>query len=428
MVTLKVRRLLGLSLSLWLFLVTAPVSAENEALRYLQSLALAPLNELQPGKHTVEHAAGAPYYHSVSRVHIYRRPEALYVALIPSNAANYTLTNSGSYIVRRSHKGGAITQIKIVAQSSPLIALRLTPASPRGGSLLQVSFGSRTLYQRVPLSIPIESLVATPLLEIIAATSALVDWDTLLNPPDPHLYTPLGRVLAVIRRHLPHLPDSDDGAMDEYGNMVFIATGTIQNGKGGFNCSGFAKWIADGLYYPLTGRYLALAPLKERGINRASPWGRRYDTTRDPYFGLDWSRNIAKALWSARYRTAGVEWETTNTSVDVRHTPYDTYIPDVGYSVQHLETILYYLALESPNSIYVGSVNRQFGEAPQIRHHLHLAVFIPHFDSDGNFRVAVMERNFEDSLQSFVARNGSDFIHLVRLPPVEQFTPPDVQS
>lgn len=52
-------------------------------------------------------------------------------------------------------------------------------------------------------------------------------------------------MLQSIRYQLPLLSDSPTGAIDSDGNYT-------KNSGNGLNCSGFAKWIVDGFYTPLT--------------------------------------------------------------------------------------------------------------------------------------------------------------------------------
>ena len=388
----------------------------------LQALFLAPLNEIKEGQRWINNTPENPL-----QLRIYRRSSARYLAIIPPNERGYSLRNAGSYIVKRDERQGAIQQIKIVLRESPSIAVRISPAHP--AALMELSLGTHILQHSIPLKDSIESQLLRAPTALLTTTAAHVDWERLLETPDPLRYRSLRQIVETIRASLPSLPDAENGAMDAQGRLVFIDSGTLRTAGGGFNCSGFTKWIADGLYHPLMGRYLSIAALKAReDTNRNSSWDLKYEEQRDPYFGLDWSRNIARNLWSARYQQIGKPHWNGEHYIDVTNFPYRSYITDVGYPVSDLETILYLLALEEPNSIYIGSVNRQFGNRPQLRQHLHLVALLPYFDEAGRFEVALMERNVEDTLSSFMSRNSSSFIHLVRLPSLEHFEPPQFKS
>ena len=71
---------------------------------------------------------------------------------------------------------------------------------------------------------------------------------------------------------------------------------------------------------------------------------------RDPYFGLDWTRNLAMAIEQSRigHPLTPHQTEKINTG------PLNgiDYIPDLGYKIEDLEFVLYNLAARSPE-IYI---------------------------------------------------------------------------
>ncbi len=222
------------------------------------------------------------------------------------------------------------------------------------------------------------------------------------------------------------LRDMDDGAMDGTGHMVYIATGAPA-GRGGFNCSGFAKWVVDGLYAPLAGRPMDIVPLKSRNAARANSWSARFEEELDPFFGLDWSRGLARALVRARTGTT-----PDDSQIDVRVSDRLPYVRDVGYPVPKLEFLLYFLARANPGEMYIGSVNAPSARAvsegtPTLRQHHHVVVLLPWFDDSGAFRVAVMERNLQTSLASLTHRYGGEYVHLVRIDTEGSFAPPRIE-
>jgi hypothetical protein len=202
--------------------------------------------------------------------------------------------------------------------------------------------------------------------------------------------------------------------------MVFIRDGSAQGASPGFNCSGFAKWVVDGFYGPLAGALTDIALLKERDLGiRGNRWTGPLEETRDPYFGLDWSRHLARELARARGEPlAAVE------SADVRDAAGFAYIDDVGYAVADLPTVLYRLAREAPGRAYLGSINRPAPGDPSLRVHDHVVVLLPYVDARQVFRVAVFERSVETSLESLERRYPNDFVHLVRFEVHGDFEPP----
>jgi hypothetical protein len=215
--------------------------------------------------------------------------------------------------------------------------------------------------------------------------------------------------------------------MDASGRLVFIEDLRSQERLPGFNCSGFAKWVVDGFYAPITGTYLPIEPLKEKHLAiRGNGWTRPYEESRDPFFGLDWTRNLARYLDAARRAEAPQSIDIER--YDVRAVPFSRYAEDMGYLGADLPRVLLWLAHEEPGTIYLGSVAREYGEKPVLRQHAHVVVFLPYVDENGVFRVSVMERNVETSLESITRRYGDDLVHLVRIPSDGPFTPPIIES
>ena len=95
----------------------------------------------------------------------------------------------------------------------------------------------------------------------------------------------------------------------------------------------------------------------------------------------------------------------------------------IGYPVAQLKLLLFLLASREPGTIYLGSLNQEYGSDPVIRQHVHLAVLIPYFLPDGTFDVAVFEINRETSVASLDERYGADYIHLVRIEGSSGFQP-----
>jgi len=221
------------------------------------------------------------------------------------------------------------------------------------------------------------------------------------------------------------LPDAEDGAMDASGNLVFIESLVLQDQDAGFNCSGFAKWIVDGLHMGLYGSFLPIEPLKVKHLDlRGHRWSDALEDERDPYFGLDWTRNLATTMLSAGQGGREVHPE----SADVRSVKYHTYVEDVGYPVDRLAQIMYLLAVEEPGNFYIASLNREFGDAPPLHQHVHVAVLFPYLDDRGRFFVDVLERNVETSIESLNRRYRDDDIHLVRVRADQAYTPPVIRN
>jgi hypothetical protein len=355
------------------------------------------------------------------------------------SAAEGPLYTRGTWILKRSSPDGRPIQAKVFLRSDPDTFLRLYPDGDRSKLDLVVYGG--VLGREVPLPVPFETACASSLADIAAWSSQILDWS--LFDPQPGLYRNLRSFIAETRKRLPTLRYGDDGALDAEGRPVYIATGLPQKAPAGLNCSGFASWLADGFYRPLTGKLLDPRALAARHIEaRATPAAARYESELDPFFGLDWTRNIAQTLLDARYpsRPHGL------TESDVRISPfalvaagagpdavngssayqaYPAYQLDLGYETVGLKALLYVLALREPGSLYLASISARNGAAiPGLSRHYHVAVLAPYFEETGEFRTAVFESDAETSVEAIMRRVPKDYIHLVRLRAERDYDPP----
>jgi len=341
---------------------------------------------------------------------------AVYILFRNEADGEFPVYSAGSWILKKDGRTGALIQVKIFYRNEPGCYLRLFPKGTK--TLMDVYLFDSLLYKAVPLGISLSALLTEPFQQILDRTSGTVDWSILLRNMDPASYASVLTMVQKIRKELPRLPDAEDGAMDRNGKLVFIASLRAQEKLPGFNCSGFAKWIGDGLYWPRTGQYLDIEALKEKHLfRRGSRITYRFEEERDPFFGLDWTRNIACAL------SGGGDPEQQ----DVRNVPFWEYREDVGYPIQEIEGILFSLAVLEPGNFYLGSINREFGKDPVLRQHVHVVVLFPYFTPKGEFRAAVFERNVETDLPFLKKKFDGNFIHLVRIKADASFEPPRIE-
>ncbi|HOX92229.1 MAG TPA: hypothetical protein PLC54_04850, partial [Spirochaetales bacterium] len=278
----------------------------------------------------------------------------------------------------------------------------------------------------------------TPLSRILELTKDIIDWS--MFSPDPALYASLRSLAAGIRAKLPGLSYADDGAIDSDGNSVRIADGQAQTGTPGLNCSGFVKWITDGILYPLTKTLLPISGLKERMIDwRGSSFTEKWEERYDPFFGLDWSRALAREAWSVLYPRSV---EQNPLAHDVNESPfavvvsnahpvngggsyrvYSDNFQDAGFELSGLKAVLFKLAVSEPGRWYLVQLNARDSSPPRLRRYFHLAAVLPYFEPDGTFTVAVFESAEETSLQRLM-NGGYEFAKLVRMPVTGRFEPP----
>jgi len=320
----------------------------------------------------------------------------------------------GNIAISKKKDTDQFEYMKVMLRSSADCYARIAAGEQR--SIMEVVLFGKKIYDEVKIPLPLERLLTLPFSEIARVSASLVDWDLVLweGVREPTVV----RMVEELRSRLPLLEDLEDGAYDRDGRPVYIDSESAS--PGGMNCSGFVKWVVDGFYYPVVGAYTDVGRLKRRLLeHRGTRWSRRYEEERDPYFGLDWCRNLATVLEEARTGRSPVSPE----SFDVRHVPFFAYVEDVGYPVEDLDLILFVLARENPRSFYLGSINRPFGEDGALRQHIHLVVLIPYFDEAGLFHAVVMERNTESSVDSLTAQYRGEFIHLVEIEADTRFEP-----
>lgn len=364
---------------------------------------------------------------------------AFYIIVSPQRSGSSPVYTQGTWIVKRSDTNGEFQQAKIFLRSDPGTFARIYPSGTR--SRIDIIAYSGVIYREVMIPLSFEDVLRSPFSKIRSLTDAVIDWD--LFAPDPALFGDVRNMASAVRSWLPSLRYVDDGAIDHDGTSVYISTLTAQASPPGLNCSGFVKWIVDGMLHPITGSYLSVDSLRQRMIGwRGSSFTIGYEEQLDPFFGLDWSRALAKAAWSAFYPSRTDPSPLAN---DVDEAPfamrvsdsdpvnggskYEAYsdnFDDAGLDVRGLKAALFLLASREPNRFYLAQFNKRDKNPPYLRSYFHIAALFPYFDRDGVFRVAVYESAAETSIESVLGR-GYEFVKLIRLPSAARFEPPSLK-
>ena len=336
--------------------------------------------------------------------------DSFYLLFINEINDMYPLYGRGSYIIKRNLEDGEFVQIKVFLNNSSDCFVRIYPMSDRAE--MEIVMYGRRVYSGINLPFRFADALTCPFLDIIDATAGAVDWKLLLPDLPSALFDVKAGMVDEIRRQLPLMNDADDGALDHDGRWVYIETLGPQSGSG-FNCSGFVKWVADGIYFSDAGKYMSISALKEKNLDeRGHRWSDHHEDDRDPYFGLDWTRNIASTIVGARHNG-----ESGYKDNDVRSLPWSEWAEDVGFPIEDLKLVMYYLAVSEPQYLYLASVNIPWGTAPILRQHIHTAVLIPVIDQRLGFKDIVMERNFESDVDSLQKRYPGAHVNLVRIRP-----------
>jgi hypothetical protein len=339
----------------------------------------------------------------------------------------------GSWILTRRRDTGDPVRIRIFPRSDPYTYIQFRPM----GDKIQMDAVVYDGYviRSLPLALSFDRLLVMPLEEVLGAAGD--KFPRRYFEPKIDDYRDLRAFIARVRERLPELRFRDDGAIDERGRYVFINTLAEQEGDPGLNCSGFAKWIVDGILRPLTGSRLAVAPLKQPAGSRGSSFTEAYEALRDPFFGLDWTRNLAAAAAAAIRSPAALEEIEVRrnhfASVIVREQirgrtassvrSYPGFLPNAGFGIEGIHPLLYTLAIDEPGHIYLASVNNEIDPAPRMRQHFHIAVLVPYFNEYGNFQVAIFESAEETSFSAFKTRYPGHYVNLVRIASEGTFDP-----
>jgi hypothetical protein len=332
----------------------------------------------------------------------------------------------GSWILTRRRDTGLPERIRIFLRSDPYTYVQFRPFTG-DKSLMDVVVYNAYVVHSQALAIPFERLLVIPVEDVLRTAGG--SFPRRYFDPVPGLYRDLREFIALVRQRLPELRFRDDGAMDEEGRYVFIENLEAQDGPGGLNCSGFAKWIVDGILRPRTGERLTIPPLKEPFGDRRSSFSEGYERLRDPFFGLDWIRNLAAAAGNFG-ALEEIEVQKGSFASIIRRKEgkstvraYPGFLQNAGFDSEGLQALLYTLAIDEPGFIYLASVNQELGPAPRMRQHFHVAVLVPYFTETGNFRIALFESAAETAFTNFKSRYPGHYVNLVRIPVDGAFDP-----
>jgi len=340
---------------------------------------------------------------------------------IPRGPRGYDPTLAGTWIITFSRDLGRMKNVKIFLGSSPFSYMLLTPE--RSVYRAEVFLEGERIASRVPILMETSTLLTAPLSEIVAMTEKLVAWN-IVFPDDGgqgrnsmEMAIQAGRILGR------GFPEAPDGALDERGVWRKIATGDILRSPG-FNCSGLTKWFTDAVFYAHARRFL---PLDERLLEkpfevRGNAYSHSLEDTRDPFFGLDWTRALAREV-----RRVEIGGEPNWTDGDVNDYPFVRYVPNRGYPLQKLAPIAAWLSVARPAKLFLLSVNGDFQPTPSdpvLLQHRHTAVLLVWSES-GRTVSAVFETDGtaarQTSLDSLSVRFPDHYVHIVEVPLVPRF-------
>ena len=349
----------------------------------------------------------------------------------------------GSWVLtRRRDNSGSALQIRVFLRSDYNTYVQFRPFSDEK-SYMDVVLYDAYLIRSLPIPVPFDRLLTLPVEDSLSLAGN--QFPRRYFDPNPDAYRDSRSFISAVRAQLPGLEYQDDGAMDENGNYVFIDTLAPQDTFApGLNCSGFAKWIVDGIIKASGGEKLPILPLKMPFGTRGSSFTEPWESLRDPYFGLDWCRNLAGAAWTTLRSSAFAALA----EIEVRDWPFSSlierqdggstlrsypgFVSNAGFPFEGLSSLLYSLAINEPGRIYLAAVNDELGAPvtpdnprglPRFRQYYHIAVLVPYFNERGVFQVAVFESAVETPFTRFRSRYPGQYVNLARVPMEGRFEP-----
>jgi hypothetical protein len=345
----------------------------------------------------------------------------------------------GSWMLTRRKDTGAGTQIKIFLRSDQQTFIQFHPLSSDKCLMDAVVYGGFIAHS-IPVAVPFERLYTMPLNDILRLVEN--KFPIRYFEPDISNYKDTRLFIEQVRSKLTGLRFVDDGAINEDGKFVFIETLQPQpSNLQGFNCSGFTKWLIDGILRPVTGARLSIPPLKAPFGKRGSSFTAKWEKERDVFFGLDWIRNLAseangtlrtsshRALEEFEIRREDFAYVLVNENKSFVVHSYPGFLSEAGYGIEGLHPLLYTLAIDEPFCFYLATVSKEFDNpssprgTPRLRQYFHVAAFVPYFDENGFFKIVVFESAEETSFTAFRNRHPRRHVNLVKIPISPTFDP-----
>jgi hypothetical protein len=345
----------------------------------------------------------------------------------------------GSWMLTRRKDTGAGIQVKIFLRSDQQTFIQFHPFGSDKCLMDAVVYGGFIAHS-IPVAVPFERLYTMPLNDILRLVEN--KFPMRYFEPDISNYKDTRTFIEQVRSKLTGLRFVDDGAINEDGKFVFIETLQPQpSNLQGFNCSGFTKWLIDGILRPVTGARLSIPPLKAPFGKRGSSFTAKWEKERDVFFGLDWIRNLAavangtlrtsshRSLDEFEIRSENFAYVLVNEKRSFVVHSYPSFLSEAGYGIEGLHPLLYTLAIDEPFSFYLAAVSKEFDNpsspsgTPRLRQYYHVAALIPYFDENGFFKIVVFESAAETSFTAFRNRYPKQHVNLVKIPISPTFDP-----
>ena len=342
----------------------------------------------------------------------------------------------GTWIIKKDIRTGLFLQAKIFLYDGEDSFIRVFPENDRR-SKLDIFLFDKNIGKGIILPVSFEELLVSPFARILYLSAKVIDWNIVFPNPDRHGYRMVEYFVNNLKPYSSRIVEFSDSAINSGGDNVFIETGRrllekdIPPGLTGFNCAGYVKWVADGIYSAWKdspgGLYLDIKDMRRPTSkdNRnawnnsraaANPDARNAleSLLRDPNFGLDWNRNLAWAIESARLsKNLSPEEQSRLETWKVSGL---TFRKDNGFRLEDIPYALHQLAAQKPGTVYLAAVNSRFVPEPgpgdpnplPLLQYWHVAVLAPWFEAGdkgrGTFHTAVLDTG--DAAETLLKKPG----------------------
>ena len=204
----------------------------------------------------------------------------------------------------------------------------------------------------------------------------------------------------------------DDGARNDVGEYVYIATGKKQNpSEQGVNCSGYAKEVVDSYlrYMNPDFNYLKISDLKEKNNDeKMNELFTFYDLKYDIFFGLNWTKNLVNKInILCNYGT--------NKAKELSNDDYFLFTEIRGFDVSDLKEIIFRDQLKDDTYFYILALNKIRKEKPIIEEFTHISLLVPYFNSN-NFYTRFFESGAETSFENIMKNYGNGKVRIFKIP------------
>ena len=347
----------------------------------------------------------------------------------------------GGWVVYRDKQTGKTNRVVWYFNADAEVYVQFRPAE---GNLNRcyadmLVFGSYAA-RSVPVGVAFTRLYTASFADIYTWTKNTLPWKKVTVQQG--VYRDSVQVAETIKSRLGFIDYAENASYNEYGILYDIISGnpmddetvaTSYADRLTLSGAGFLKWIVDGFVTPIAGRGTSIPALLTHTVDYGTlSKNGVLSQERNLSFSLDWTRNLAAAILSVRTRK-NYTYETGGTDVTVEPFAADImngmlvqsagYVPNTGYEIKKLKSLLYVLAVTEPSYMYLTAIRQPSSLVADEMVFNECAVLIPYFDDYGRFGCYVFEKGRQVSLERFVLQYPNCFVHLSRVKTNGNFFP-----